>query len=368
MELQVSQDVLVKSLSSVGRVTTSRAGLPILNNILLRTSGDSLVIAATNLEIASAHSVNAKIIKPGSITIPAKLITEFVQNLPKGDITLKLTNNRLHISTGKFESRINGTPDDEFPELPIVDKQNCVSYTLTTDDIKSTIGQTVICASSDNTRPVLTGAFLHSYENKLLVAATDGYRLAERYVVDTKSDISVIIPVTTLQEVARSLTDDVQEVDIEIDDSLATFTVSDSTITSRLIDGKFPDYRQLIPEKSTTTCVVAREELARIVKLASIFSRDTGGGITMHVDTESNTIKLHSVATELGENTSEVSAKTNGETASISLNSRYIIDALSVMPAAKNIKIGFSGKLSPCVLKDNEITTSYTHIIMPLKS
>lgn len=367
MEVVVTQENLNFALGNTNRIATNRAGLPILNNILLRTDGARLLVAATNLEVASSHRIGAKVIKPGSITIPAKLLSDFVQNLPKEQITLTVNGNKLHITAKNSSSTINGLADDEFPELPTIDESKAISYTLLTDDFKNSVTQTIIAASNDSTRPILTGVFWHSFENNLYLAATDGYRLTERKIIATSSDVTAVIPTSTLQEVLRSLRDDMNEIEILFDETQVTFRLSEVEITSRLIDGNFPDYRQLIPAKTESSFTLGRSEFVRVIKIASLFARESGGGITLTLDTESKKLTIHSIASEIGENSSEIDVSVQGDDGSVSLNSRYIIDALNSM-SANEVTFGFSGKLAPCIITESVKNPVYKHVVMPLKS
>lgn len=367
MEVIVTQENLSFALQNTSRLATSKAGLPILNNILLRTDSSRLLIAATNLEVASSHRIGAKVTKPGSITVPAKLLSEFIQNLPKEQITLKVSDNKLQIIAKNSSSTINGVADDEFPELPTIDESKAISYSLSSDDFKNSVAQTVTAASNDSTRPILTGVYWHSFEDNLYLAATDGYRLAERQITATKSDVEAVIPTSTLQEVIRTLRDDISEIEILFDETQVTFRLGEIEITSRLIDGNFPDYRQLIPKKSESLFTLSRSEFVRVIKIASLFARESGGGITLTLDIDKNILTIHSIASEIGENSSEIAVEASGESGSVSLNSRYIIDALGVVSADK-ITFGFSGKLAPCVLTEKTKNQNYKHIIMPLKS
>ena len=366
MELSVTQENLTRALGNVGRVASSKAGLPILNNILLRTDGNRLLVAATNLEVASTQYVGAKIAGPGAITIPARLVSDFVSSLPKGTVDMKVDGNRLTISSGSFTSVINGVVADEFPELPTIDEASSIQYSINTVDFKQSVSQTIITSSSDSTRPVLTGVYWHSFEGFLYLAATDGYRLSERRLVETTSEVAAIIPTSTLQEVLRTLTDDVVEVDVLFDETQVRFRVGDSEITSRLIDGNFPDYRQLIPATSETSCGINTGEFVRITKIAGLFARESGGSVTLTADKEKQTLSLHSIASELGENTSGATAEVSSD-GQVTLNSRYLSDALSVVEGSE-VEFRFSGKLAPCVLTTKGKDVNYKHIIMPLKS
>jgi len=366
MELTVTQENFARALNAVGRVASSRTQLPILSNILLRTDGTRLLIAATDLEIATTQYIGAKISKPGAITVPARLITEFVSNLPKDAITIKVINDNIHLSCGNYNSTINVVIADDFPELPTIEESDSVSYSINVEEFKQAVSQTIITTSSDSTRPVLTGVYWHSHEGNIYLAATDGYRLSERRLVETKSDVSAIIPTQTLQEVLRTITEGSDVVDILFDESQVRFRINEAEIISRLIDGNFPNYRQLIPQKSDTHAIVNKQEFVRVTKIAGLFARESGGSVTLTVSADKNNISLHSIASELGENTSEMSADVTGE-GQITLNSRYISEALGVFDA-ENIDIAFSGKLSPCIIKSTDAKTNYYHVIMPLKS
>ncbi len=367
MELSVTQENLARALGAASRVASSKTQLPILSNILLRTDGHRLMIAATNLEIATSQLIGAKIVNEGAITVPARLITEFVSSLPRTTVTLKVTDNKLHVTADGYSSIINGTLADDFPELPTINDKTAVSYAIDTASLKQAIGQTILTASNDTTRPVLTGVYWHSHEGALYLAATDGYRLSEKRLIPTKSDVSAIIPTTTLQEILRTLGDDINEVEILFDESQVRFRMNDAEITSRLIDGNFPDYRQLIPASSESNVIISRADFAQITKVAGLFARESGGSVTVTVDAEKDLLSLHSVASELGENTSESSAEVDAD-GQVTLNSRYLTEALGVIDG-ETVTFRFSGKLSPCVLSVADKSDSdYQHIIMPLKS
>jgi len=366
MELTVTQENLNRALSAVGRVASTKTQLPILSNILLRTDGNRLLVAATNLEIASTQYIGAKVVKQGAITIPAKLMTEFIASLPKESIELKVVNDNLHIKSGTYTSTINGFIADEFPELPTINELSSIQYSIKTDDFKHAVSQTIINTSNDSTRPILTGVYWNSFEGQLYLAATDGYRLSERRLVETKSEVSAIIPTQTLSEVMRNITDDSTEIDILFDDTQVRFRINDAEIISRLIDGNFPNYRQLVPKSSETTVTLNKNDFIRITKIAGLFARESGGSVTITADKEKSALSVHSIASQFGENNSETSANVSAD-GHITLNSRYLSEALSVIDGDE-VEFRFSGKIAPCVLKSTQPDTDYYHIIMPLKS
>ncbi|MEI6228491.1 MAG: DNA polymerase III subunit beta [Candidatus Saccharibacteria bacterium] len=366
MEITVTQENLTKALSAVGRVASSKTQLPILGNILLRTDGNRLLIAATNLEIAITQYIGAKVTKPGAITIPARLMSEFISSLPRESVELKVVNDNLHIKSGKYTSIINGFVADDFPELPTINETSSIQYSIKVEDFKDAVSQTIITTSNDTTRPVLTGVYWHSHQGQLYLAATDGYRLSERRLTDTKSDVSAIIPTQTLQEVLRNITENSSEIDILFDETQVRFRINETEIISRLIDGNFPDYRQLVPATSETTVVINKADFIRITKIAGLFARESGGSVIITADKKKNSLLVHSIASQFGENTSESDAEVSND-GQITLNSRYLSEALSVVDGDK-IEFNFSGKIAPCILKSTDPKTEYYHIIMPLKS
>ena len=365
MKLSVTQENLARALSTVGRVASSKTSLPVLGNILLRTEDNQLFIASTNLEIAISERIGGKIDREGSFTVPARLMSEFISSLPNDTVELELIGNSLNIKSGRYTSKIVGVPADEFPALP--DIEPTFEYNLDAQDFKRAIQQTVIVASHDDTRPVLTGAFWHAFEGNLYIAATDGYRLTERLLQKQDGEAnSAIIPASTLQDVVRVMRDDITSIKILFDENQVRFLLGTIDITSKLIDGKFPDYRQLIPKDSEITATLKKDAFNRVVKIASLFARDSGGGVTLETSVEEKVLRIQSIASQLGENTSDAEADINGD-GKITLNSRYIIEALSCFDNAE-LSFSFSGKLAPSVLTTHEKNPAYKHVIMPLKS
>ncbi len=364
MKLIVTQENLSRALQTVGRVASGKTPLPILNNILLRTDNNRLLLAATNLELAITQHVGSKIESEGSLTVPARLMTEFVANLPKGNVELAMDGTKLHIACGAYTSTINGIAPDEFPELPTINQQQV--FTVPVADLKRAIQQTAIVASTDDTRPVLTGIYCHTFDGYIYFAGTDGYRLAERQLVATDQTISAIIPVTALNDVLRVISEDMLDAKMVFDDNQVRILLDDIEITSRLIDGNFPDYRQLIPKVNDIAITLPKDEFARITKVASLFARESGGSVTLKADAKTGKLSIHSVASQLGENTSEADAQVTQD-GQVTLNSRYLLEALGCIDS-KKVTFKTSGKVSPCVVTADGEGSGYQHIIMPLKS
>lgn len=363
MKLQVTQENLSKALGSVARVASSRGTLPILSNVLLKTVDGRLSIAATNLDIAITHYIGSKVSDEGSITVPARLMQDFVSSLPSGVIELNLDENKLHIKAEKYTSTINGISAEDYPVMPAI--SNGQSWKIAAPLLKQSLQQVVIAASSDEARPVLTGVYWHTFEDKLYIVATDSYRLAEKAVQSMKVPVDLLIPATALQDVLRILGDYDEEVVITHDDQQVLFQVGDVELVTRLIEGKYPDYRKLIPQKFASEATLKKSELHNITKVSSLFARESAGSVTINLDGAEQSVSIRSIASQIGENVATASATITHDGA-ITLNSRYILDALHVF-GGEDVRVAFNGKLEPCVLSDPK-SKDYTHVIMPLKS
>jgi DNA polymerase-3 subunit beta len=363
MELQVTQENINKALSSVSRVASSRGTLPILSNILIKTIGTRVSFSATNLDIAITHNIGAKVKKEGSITVPARLVHDFIGSLPGGVISLKLNDNKLSIDTEKYKSTINGVSSEDFPVMPVINDGK--TWNINSKDLKQALSQVIGSASSDESRPVLTGVYFNSSGGELFVVATDSYRLSEKHITSASDDIKVLIPATALVELQRLIGDFSGDVSITHDDQQVLFVVGEVELVARLIDGNYPDYKKLIPQKFETSAVIKTSDFVNITKVSSLFARESAGSVNIEASEDEGKVSIHSIASQLGENTATADAKVKGE-GSITLNSRYILDALNAIEGDE-VEFCFNGKLEPCVLR-NPKNKDYIHIIMPLKS
>lgn len=363
MILQVTQENLNRALNAVARVANMRNPLPVLANVLIKTNNNRLSIAATNLDIAITQYVGAKISEEGSITVPARLMQDFISSLPAGVIELKLEETRLHITTERYNSVINGIVADDFPVMPTITTGN--SCVISGAHLKRGLQQVVFAASNDESRPVLTGVLLHVIDRQLYIAATDSYRLAERQLGSGPDGMALLIPASAMQDLLRILGDSDDEVSITYDEQQVLFRIGDTELVARLLEGKYPDYRKLIPPAYQVTSILKRADFINVTKVSSLFARESAGSVTLQVDEAAQQLSIRSVASQLGENTATAAAKVSGG-GSITLNSRYLLDALQAVQG-EEVLFGFNGKLEPTLLRDNA-SADYTHIIMPLKS
>ncbi len=366
MKITVTQEKLSKALNNVSRIAIGKVTLPILNNVLIRVDKKKVSLITTNLDMAIEDFLPVSSSEDGVVTVPAKLLAEFISNLPKGEkIEITSKDTKVTIKAGKYSSTINGALADDFPELPEINEKKAVIYKIGVDEFKTSIGQVIIASSNDLTRPALTGVYFNTSDNTLAIAATDGYRLAEKKLIDkVESEVKAIVPASSLQEVLRSISDDVEEVEISFNEDLVRFRLGEVEIISKLIDASFPDYQKLIPKDSNIEAILNREELTRVTKLAALFARSVGGSIICETITP-DTFSVKSIANEFGENDSKIET-TIEKAGKINLNSRFLLDALNALDE-KELEIKFSDRIAPVVIR-NKKNHNYTHIIMPLNS
>ncbi|MFZ1323701.1 MAG: DNA polymerase III subunit beta [Candidatus Saccharimonadales bacterium] len=363
MKLQVTQENLSKALGSVARIANTRNALPILGNVLLKTVDGRLSVSSTNLDIAITHYIGSKVSSEGAITVPARLMQDFVASLPSGIISLELDEHKLHITADQYESTINGVAADDFPVMPAI--AGGTAWEIPATAFKKGLQQTVLAASNDEARPVLTGVYLHSHDGMLYLVATDSYRLAEKVLVKHKGNVALLIPAGAMQDLLRILGDGDETVNITHDDQQVLFRVGEIELVSRLIDGAYPDYRKLIPSQFEVTATLSRDDFTNITKVSSLFARESAGSVTIRVDEVAKQVSINSIASQLGENTANATAEVTGS-GEVTLNSRYLLDALHVL-AGDTVTFQFNGKLDPSLLSDPK-SQDYKHIIMPLRS
>ena len=363
----MTQEKLAKALNNVSRVAVGRVTLPVLNNVLIRVDNKKVSLITTNLDMAIIDFLPVSDSEDGVITVPAKLLAEFISNLPKGEVvTIESKNTKITIKSGKYSSTINGSPADDFPELPEINEEKAVVFKIGIDEFKNSINQVVISASNDLTRPALTGVFFNTTDKTLSIAATDGYRLTEKKLIkNVKSEVSVIVPATSLQEVLRSISEDMEEVEISFNEDLVRFRLGEVEIISKLIDASYPEYQKLIPKDNDIKIILKRDEFIRVTKLASLFARrSASGSITLEAKTP-DIFSVKSIASELGENDSIITTDV-AKDAKINLNSRFLNDALNVLDEPE-ITAELGSRTSPIILRNTK-NPDYTHIIMPLNT
>lgn len=364
MNFSCTQQNISKALNTVSRFTGGKTTtLPILNNILLTTDNGRLKLSATNLEIGINTWIGAKVEAEGSYTLPSKLFIDFVSTNNDSTINIKLKDNSVLLESPRYKASIKGIISSEFPLIPLVKDQK--PFFVNSSNLKRAISETIFASAIDETRPVLGGIYLIVKENKLILVATDSYRLAEKTISLNKNydkEISVIVPTRILNELARIMEDD-QEVGILVGDSQIQFSFGEIEIISRLIEGNYPDYKQIIPKSFGTTVEINNSELKNAIKMASYFVRD--GANNIRIKTAKDNFIISSYSAETGDSVSTIPCKIEGDDIEITFNAKYILDELNIVQT-EFIEFKFNDKLNPgLIIPKGE--KDYLYIIMPLR-
>ncbi len=369
MKLVCTQAELENALNIVGKAITQNTTLPVLNNVLLTAEGETLLFSGTNLEVAIQSKIPADVQEEGSITVPAKLLISYIALLQAEKVALsKDSNNNLVIKSDSDESKFKGIPAEEFPIIPTVDKEKV--FKIGRKDLDLGVAQTVFAAASTTARPVLSGVLFSIRDGKLVMVATDSYRLAEKKLNMSGSvdfDLEAIVPARTVGELGRIVNKaSVDEIEISVSKNQILFEVGETKMISRLIEGKFPEYEKIIPQQSKSKVDVKTEDLSLVVKRVGLFAKENNNNIKFAVSGSSQII-VSTDETKVGEEKAEISGKVEGEENKIALNSQFLLDVLNYIQA-QEITIELDDKLSPAVIRiTKEEEKSYMYIIMPLK-
>ena len=375
MDVSAPQDLLQRSLSQVSRAVATKTTYPVLSNVLIEAVDDMLKLAATNQEIGISTSIPAQVTEPGSMTVDARLLSEFVNTLPSEPVRLSNELGRLVLKVQGMgaDAEINGIDADEFPLMP---QPEAGAYAATVDPqvLREMIGLVEFAAASDDSRPVLAGVLLRFDENRVTMASADGFRLAVREgelpnPVSERMDI--IVPARAMRELSRILGDRTEPVELTVTPNRGQLVVStgDTIFSSRLIDGTFPDFRQIIPREFATEIELSREEFLTAVRRAGFFARDNNDVIRIGARVSADElapglVQVSATAAERGSSQSEMTAAVNGPEGQIAFNSRYLVDVLSVLKTGR-VVLGMNGSNQAGVLRPLE-TTDYTYVIMPM--
>jgi DNA polymerase III subunit beta len=373
MNVTCLQEHLAKGLGIVGRAVATRSTLPITANVLISTDEGRLKLAATNLEIALSCWIGAEVQEEGSITVPARLLTDFVNQLPseKVELTLAPRSRQLKVVCARNQATIGGMDADDFPPIPSV--QDGASIELDPGELRAAIEQVVFAAATDDSRPVLTGVDIQMDGDTLTFASADGFRLSVRQLtigkkVPEKSE--VIVPAKALGELSRLLPDESDPVEMTLNQTKtqALFRLKTVELVAQLVQGTFPNYSQLIPESHNSRAVVEVGEFLRETRIASIFARDGSGIVRLQFspgeDVAPGKLQISARAEEVGDNLGEIDAALEGEADKIAFNGRYLQDVLQVLCGGR-VALETSGPSSPGVFRAVGDET-YTHVVMPM--
>jgi len=376
MKISSLQENLKTGLQTVSHIAGKKANLPILNNILIKADGDGIKLITTDLEIGIICSIRGKIEKTGEYTVDSKIITDYISLLSNQKVDIELSENKLLINGENYKTVIKGTLSDEYPLIPQVEKK--YFYKAKTDEFKKALSQIIFAVSNSENRIELTGVFFNFLNEQLTMAATDSFRLAEKTInIDSsnkeKDNLKIIVPAKTLQELIRilatikneDLNNENKELKIYISDNQILFTVAGIELVSRLIEGQYPDYKQIIPKNFVTKAIVNKNDLIRAVKTSSIFSKVGINDINLDFPIANDKVVISSASSHAGENITEINSKTEGKDNGVVLNYRFLLDGLNNIDG-DNIRVEIIDGNTPCLFKAFK-DEDYVYVVMPIK-
>ena len=379
MRFSCLQENFNKALGMVGRAVATRTTLPITQNVLIATEDGRIKLTATNLEIAITTWIGGKVEDEGSITVPARLLSDFVASLPEGQVEIALTPKPLgiQITSSQSEGRVLGISGEEFPLVPTVDEG--VGLSIGSKLLREAIEKIAFAAATEDSRPVLTGVKMEIDGDKATFAAADGFRLAVKGTKLSRAiatPTSCIIPARTLRELERLLTDQSEPVEFTVTSqkNQVMFKLKDVELVSQLIQGAFPNYSQLIPQSYSTRTTVDLREFTRAIRTASVFARDGSGIVRIHAtpgpDGGTGKMVISARADEVGDNTGTIDASVQGEESKIAFSGKYLTDVLSVLGtdtvALETTTSSSPGVVRPVDSNGSPVDDDYVHVVMPM--
>lgn len=373
MKISCLQENLHRGLGVVARAVSTRSTLPVLNNILIAAEGARLKLAATDLTLGITTWIGAKVEEEGATTVPAKLLTDFVNSLPpeRIDMNLNVRTQTLNLKCSRFESNIKGLDAQDFPIIPAASGSDAIK--LDPEELRAMIGQVAFAAATDESRPVLTGVLVKFDDEKITLAAADGFRLSIRKgtTVSGKSTVaSAVIPARALIELQRIVGDDEAPVEITItkNRNQAVFHTTNTDLVTQLVEGTYPDVMALVPKTHQTRTVVGAIDFLKAVKLASFFARDAANVVRLKVEPGGELtpgrVIVSATSAEMGDQVGEVDATVDGTPIEIAFNAKYLTDVFNVMDAAQ-VAIETNSPEKPGVFKPVG-SDDFVHVIMPM--
>lgn len=373
MKFTTIKENLKQGLLIVSHLTTKNINLPILNNILIKAKKEGIELISTNLEISINHFLRGKIEKEGEFTVDSKLINEYISLLPDEKVEVEMVDDSLKITGKNYKTKIRGQVSNDFPILPKNDQQE--SYFININNFKNALSSVIFSVANNDNRVELSGVFF-SFKNKLLtLAGTDSYRLSEKTIAyktnGQDAEKSLIIPARTIQELIRILNnfkieeqlENNEEIEINLNENQIFFSFGSTNLTSRIIIGNYPDYKQIIPAAEKTLVYINKDSLVKAVKTAGLFSKIGLNDIGLVF--KKNKVTVFSSSSQSGENFIDLLSENKGGDNEIFVNYKYLLEGLNNINS-NQVKIKIVDNNTPCVLQSDEDDT-FLYLVMPIR-
>lgn len=362
MKIKVDQRELAKHINIAQRGISSRTTLQILDGILLETSNNKLKLTGTDLEISIETLLDCEILEEGSIVVSSRIFGDIIKKLPSSEIIIEVEKNNINIKCENSEFNIAGNPGEDYPDLPLIAEKD--SFQLPMDILKGVIRQTVFATTQDETRPSLTGVLAEVDTNSISFVALDGYRLAlKKLPTNSALESKMIIPGRSLNELNKILDDREDNLKISISPGHIVFNIGDTIVYSRLLEGQFFNYKDIIRNEHKTNVIVNKKQFQDSLERASLLAKEEKANL-VKLSIIDNKIIIKSNS-EIGNVHEELDSKQEGEDLNIAFNSRYLLEGIKIIES-ENIKLNFMGSLNPCIINglDDE---DYTYLVLPVR-
>jgi DNA polymerase-3 subunit beta len=375
MNIVCLKENLKENLDNALRIVKYNSTLPILNNFLLTTDKGRLKISSTDLEIGFTSWVSSKILKDGSITVPAQLLSQFVNNLPNKNINLEVKNQKLYLNCDQIKACINGLNPDDFPIIPKI--RNNFLLTINSQILKESLNSVVNSAALSSARPEIASVYLRIEPDQIKFISTDSFRLAHKTLFLSSEDLknkiklnyqksqNIIIPLRTASEILRILGDKNIDTQIGVDQNQILFDLGDTHLISRLIEGSYPDYEAIIPKSFETRCYLSKNSLEEAVKLSSCFSSRLSE-VVLKTNSSRSCLEVSSNNSEVGDHQAKIDSEIKGQDVNIVFNWRYLLDGLKNINNDE-IVLEFNGDQKPAVVKPAQ-NNDFFYILMPIRN
>ncbi len=368
MKITCLRENLKEALDHAERMTSRNATLPILNHFLLVTDKGQLKVSSTDLEVGFSAYVQGKISNDGSLAVPARLLTQFVNNLPNKKIDLEIKNSSLHLNCESARAVIRGLNPDDFPIIPKI--KSTQALVINSRVLREAFGDVINACAASDARPEIAGVYVRMSSDYIKFVATDSFRLAEKTVFKTdikkyQDNSNIIIPVRTISEVLRIIGDKDQDVSIFVDPSQVLYDFGESKLVSRLVDGQYPDYEAVVPKDHETQVSVSRDVLEEAVRLASCFTGRLSD-VVFKTNSKNGELEVFSNDADLGEHQTKLKADIKGKDIQAVFNWRYILDGLKNI-RSEEVFVEFNGGERPAVIRPAG-RSDYFYIVMPIKN
>lgn len=378
MKLICTQENLNKAIGIVGRVVGKNTTLAILNNVLLKAEKNRLGISSTNLELGVSCWIGGKVIEEGEVTAPTKLFSGFISNLPDGNVEIKSTEDALSLKCGGYKTNIKGLSAKEYPSTPKIEAEPI--FVADGPEFKRALTQVLPSASNSESRIEIMGIFMDMSQlkkEKIVLVATDSYRLAEKTINLKRGSVnenalkilgdlsSVIIPKNTIQELIKDLDDENETVEVIISENQILFRFGNVSMVSRLIEGKYPDYKQIIPDKFESRANVGVSEMINAIRVASLFANVSNNSVELRLGTEQK-LEINSETSEVGNNNTKIPAEITGKDLKVRYNYKYLLDGLNSIFGEK-VFMEVNNENLPTVLTSAN-DKSFIYVIMPIRN